>query len=168
MDTRSETTLEQVYPALRALIEAGAAVCEAQGIYLCVFQGLRSAAYQNNLYALGRTLPDHEGNCPGIHATNAKAGQSMHNYGLAVDVVPYLDGQGGNLNWESSTPEFQAMITALKAEGLVYGGDWVHFRADDDHFQMPGIPPSPDAEMIADYTSGLSTVWTNVGAGKYA
>jgi peptidoglycan L-alanyl-D-glutamate endopeptidase CwlK len=42
--------------------------------------GYRSKKEQNELYAQGRSKP-------GQVVTNAKAGQSYHNYGLAVDFV---------------------------------------------------------------------------------
>ncbi len=145
MDARSEQTLALVVPALKAAVEAAAAALEAQGTFLCVYQGLRTAAQQNALYAQGRTAPGHI-------VTNAKAGQSNHNYGLAVDVVPYLSGDGGELNWNVSSPQFQAMVMELKAQGLEYGGDWVNFP-DNDHFQIAGIPASPTAAMQAYFAS---------------
>lgn len=45
-----------------------------------VTEGYRSGARQDQLYAQGRTRP-------GEIVTNAKAGQSAHNYGLAVDIT---------------------------------------------------------------------------------
>jgi peptidoglycan L-alanyl-D-glutamate endopeptidase CwlK len=48
---------------------------------------LRTIKEQNDLYALGRTkLFDANGKRLGI-VTNAKGGQSYHNYGLAFDIV---------------------------------------------------------------------------------
>jgi hypothetical protein len=93
----------------------------------------------------------------------------MHNYGLAVDVVPYLSGSSGPLNWNPHTDQFQAMVAALKGQGLVWGGDWQHL-ADYDHFQMPTVPTSPTPVMLADYGDGtdLGQIWENAGNGKYA
>lgn len=48
--------------------------------------GYRSIAEQNNLYASGRTRK-------GRIVTNAKGGQSYHNYGLALDFVPIVNGK---------------------------------------------------------------------------
>lgn len=164
MDARSEAQLATVSPALATKVRAAAGSLAALGTYLLVVSGLRTAAEQDALYAQGRTTPGHI-------VTNAKAGQSMHNYGLAVDVVPYLSGDGGALNWNVSTPQYQAMVTALKAQDLAWGGDWVHFK-DEDHFQMPSVPANPSEAMIADYGSGdataLEAIWTNVDEGKYA
>ncbi|WP_309244896.1 M15 family metallopeptidase [Bacillus sp. WMMC1349] len=54
-----------------------------ENIYVQMTSGYRSFAEQNKLYAKGRTAS-------GKIVTNAKAGQSNHNYGLAVDYVLYL------------------------------------------------------------------------------
>lgn len=159
MDPRSESVLATVSPALASLVRQAQSALTPQGVNMCVYQGLRTADQQNALYAQGRTLS-------GPIVTNAKAGYSNHNYGLAVDVVPYVQGTSGALNWDVSSTPFQAMVTALKTQGLVYGGDWVHFP-DNDHFQMPTIPPSPSPAMVADFSSGLSTVWDNAADGKY-
>jgi len=163
MDQRSEAQLATVSPDFAALVRNAADALAASGTYLLVVSGLRTAAEQNALYAQGRTAPGHI-------VTNARAGFSMHNYGLAVDVVPYLSGQTGALNWNVSTPQYQAMVAALKAQGLVWGGDWKSL-ADYDHFQMPKLPNSPTAAMRADYGSGdtaaLSNIWTKVDSGTY-
>ena len=164
LDKRSVKVLASVSPVLAAKIRAASDALNAKGTFLCVVSGLRTAQEQNDLYAQGRTTPGHK-------VTNAKAGFSMHNYGLAVDVVPYLSGEGGNLNWKEETPQFQAMIKVLKAQGLVWGGDWVSFH-DGDHFQLPGVPDSPTAAMRKDYGGGnptsLSAIWTKVADGTYA
>ena len=51
------------------------------GINPYIYEGFRSRARQDELYAIGRTAP-------GKIVTQAKAGQSFHNYGLAFDWVP--------------------------------------------------------------------------------
>jgi peptidoglycan LD-endopeptidase CwlK len=164
MDARSETALATVNPTFADLVRAAATSLEAQGTYLLVVSGLRTAAEQDALYAQGRTTPGHI-------VTNAKAGQSMHNYGLAADIVPYLSGPTGALNWTPSTPQYQAMVDALKAQGLAWGGDWIHFK-DEDHFQLADIPANPSAAMEADYGAGddaaLQAVWANADDGKYS
>jgi peptidoglycan LD-endopeptidase CwlK len=48
-----------------------------------LFMGLRSFEDQDELYAQGRTKP-------GNIVTNARGGDSLHNYGLAADFV--IDG----------------------------------------------------------------------------
>lgn len=164
MNARSEAALATVSPVLAGKVRDAAADLENAGTHLLVVSGLRTAAQQDALFAQGRTAPGHI-------VTNAAAGHSMHNYGLAVDVVPYISGESGDLNWRPQTPQFAAMVTALKAQGLAWGGDWVHFK-DEDHFQLSNVPANPSAAMISDYGPGdeaaLKAIWANTDAGKYA
>jgi peptidoglycan LD-endopeptidase CwlK len=166
MNERSESNLGTVNPILADKVQAAAAMLEPSGIYLLVVSGLRTADEQNALYAIGRTV-----DLDKDKVTNARAGESMHNYGLAVDVAPYTSGQTGAINWDEKTAQFQSMVTALKAQGLAWGGDWDHFK-DYDHFQMASVPASPSDAMVGDYGAGdaaaLQAVWTNVDDGKYA
>ncbi len=63
---------------------------------------LRTIEEQNQLYAQGRTkLFDSKGKRLGI-VTNAKGGQSYHNYGLAIDIVLLVD-KDGNGTYESAS-----------------------------------------------------------------
>ncbi|EMY4489167.1 M15 family metallopeptidase [Listeria monocytogenes] len=98
-----------------------------KGIYLCVAQGYRSSAEQNALYTQGRTKP-------GAVATNAKGGQSNHNYGVAVDLCLYTS-DGKNVIWESTTSRWKTVVSAMKAEGFEWGGDWKSFK-DYPHFEL--------------------------------
>jgi len=164
MDQRSEAALSNVCPDFATKVRAASDALNAEGTFILVVSGLRTAAEQNALYAQGRTTP-------GKIVTNAKAGQSMHNYGLAADIVPYLTGIGGQLNWNSSTPQFQHMVAALKAQNLEWGGDWKGSLGDFDHFQLTQLPASPTATMEADYGSGptdLTAIWDKATSGAYS
>ena len=139
-DVVSNERLALVHPALAAKVNAAATVS-----YFRVAQGVRTYAEQN-------ALP---------HAvTNAKGGYSWHNFGMAVDCFPFINGFTGPLEMNNhASPVFQAMIAALKAQGLAWGGDWQHFK-DYPHFQLAGIPVSPtDADRAAYASGGLQTVW---------
>lgn len=57
-----------------------------------LFMGLRDFETQDELYAQGRTMP-------GKIVTNAKGGDSWHNYGLAADYVLDLNGDKPGLMW---------------------------------------------------------------------
>ena len=63
-------------------------------IKLRVTQGLRTFPEQQALYNQGRTSP-------GKKVTNAKPGQSYHNYGLAIDVVR-MDGDKPDWGYDLS------------------------------------------------------------------
>lgn len=81
--------IQLLHPLLRD--EAGLIydeICERlNGRVMCRFSHtLRTISEQNELYAQGRTKP-------GKVVTFAKGGQSMHNYGLAIDIVLIIDGK---------------------------------------------------------------------------
>lgn len=88
---------------------------------------LRDGEAQDELYARGRTKP-------GPVVTNAKAGESAHNYGLALDIVPLVAGKP---LWDSSDPIWQELGRLGKECGFEWAGDWRTFR-EYPHFQMVG------------------------------
>lgn len=97
----------------------------AEGIYVQVTQGFRSIEEQNELYAQGRTKP-------GKIVTNAKGGQSIHNYGLAFDIV--ILNNDGSLNWNTSDKRWRRVGQIGQSIGLEWGGTWKTFK-DYPHFQ---------------------------------
>jgi peptidoglycan L-alanyl-D-glutamate endopeptidase CwlK len=87
-----------------------------------IVQGYRSIEEQNRLYAQGRTTT-------GSVVTNAKGGQSFHNYGVAVDMVFVKEG------WNATESLWQLLGKVGKAQGFEWGGDWTGF-VDRPHFEM--------------------------------
>lgn len=73
--------LATLQPAFSKRCRAWLDECRAAGLNLYVYEGRRSCERQRELYAQGRTQP-------GRKVTNAGPGQSMHQYGLAIDFVP--------------------------------------------------------------------------------
>lgn len=102
------------------------AECERQGQSIVVTQTLRTDQEQNDLYAQGRTKP-------GKVVTNAKAGQSIHNYGLAFDIA--CRDKDGKIQWNDEEP-YKAVGAIGEGLGLEWGGNW-KFR-DLPHFQWTG------------------------------
>jgi peptidoglycan L-alanyl-D-glutamate endopeptidase CwlK len=99
------------------------AFAQAEGIELLITSTLRTFEEQAELYARGRTTP-------GKRVTNAKPGESWHNFGLAFDVVPLINGKAV---WDSP---FWERIGALgKQVDLVWGGDFRSFK-DRPHFEF--------------------------------
>ena len=95
-----------------------------------VTSGYRSPDEQTALYAEGR---DNQGNIvtPSAVVTNAKAGQSAHNAGLAVDVTLVKDGKD---DWDVRDPDWQRMIAAVRAApDLHSGADFP--TPDTDHIE---------------------------------
>ena len=93
-----------------------------QGIELRVISAHRNCEEQNRLYAKGRTLP-------GKIVTNAKCGQSAHNYRRAVDVVEFRNGVP---IWEN--PNWEIIGRLGESLGLQWGGRWKSIK-DKPHFQ---------------------------------
>lgn len=141
-----------------------------KGIYVGIAQGYRSIAEQNELYSHGRYAPNK--NLPVV--TNAKGGQSNHNYGCAVDLFIYSADGKTVKSWAPSTE----VIKAMKAQGFKWGGDWKSFP-DKPHFELydwvNGERPKNDGNAKP---AGKSNFFTNApkavvitkaeGAGSYS
>ena len=69
--------------------------------------------------------------------TNAKGGQSIHNYGLAFDIVILFDkdnnGTFETASWNQDR-YFMEVVIFFKQKGWEWGGDWKSFK-DAPHFQ---------------------------------
>ena len=151
-DAVSEQHLALVHPVLAAKVRVAASGLAVMGTYFRVAQGLRTYDQQDALYAQGRTAPGHI-------VTNARGGWSNHNFGCAVDCYPFLSGPTGDLNWNPATPQFAAMVKALKDQGLAWGGDW-HTIIDNPHFQLEQVPATPtNQDRVAFADGGLKAVW---------
>ena len=122
-DLKSETKIMQLHPAAREAARKFLNSAEAAGFKLRVTSSYRDYAEQNKLYAQGRTSP-------GAIVTNAKGGQSYHNFGLALDVVPLVAGVP---DWQTS--QWPQIAAIGKAAGFAWGGDFKSF-IDKPHFQL--------------------------------
>jgi peptidoglycan L-alanyl-D-glutamate endopeptidase CwlK len=116
MDLITLERIKLLHPALRE--EAGriyADICRAMPAnVVCRFtHTLRTNAEQDALYAIGRTAP-------GKVVTNAKGGQSFHNYGLAVDFVLIINGQ---VSW-AVDKNWLAVIAIFESYGWESGYYW--------------------------------------------
>jgi peptidoglycan L-alanyl-D-glutamate endopeptidase CwlK len=74
-----------LHPGLLEVMERVLTSLSNDGIPFKVYSGLRTFEQQDELYAQGRTTGTAGS---GAIVTKAKGGQSMHNYGLAVDLAP--------------------------------------------------------------------------------
>lgn len=98
---------------------------------------MRTFQQQDELYAQGRTtLFDRQGKRLGI-VTNAKGGQSFHNYGLALDIV-LIDNVSAYWNVVKdfdgdAVPDWMEIVRIFKENGWEWGGDFS--RPDAPHFQ---------------------------------
>ena len=120
-------SLDDLLPPVKKRVEAFIAAAKRHGIDLLVTSTYRDNESQNALYAQGRTIP-------GKIVTNAKAGQSWHNYRCAVDVVPIVAGKP---RWDVKDAVWQAIGKLGKEAGLEWAGDWKRFK-EYPHFQYTG------------------------------
>ena len=101
-----------------------------EGIDILVTSTYRDLESQAALYAQGRTAP-------GKRVTNAKPGQSYHNWRVAFDVVPLRDGKAV-WNTTGADGKLWERIGQLgEAVGLEWAGRWKTFR-EYAHFQYTG------------------------------
>lgn len=96
-----------------------------------IVQGYRTIQEQNELYAQGRTKT-------GKKVTNAKGGQSYHNYGLAIDFALLIDDK--QISWDikkdwdgDMISDWMEVVSVFKKAGWEWGGQW-KFQ-DNPHFQ---------------------------------
>ena len=123
-DAKTDAKIQTLHPSLRAKASQFVNAVEKRlGKRIKVTDGLRTFAEQNKLYAQGRTTA-------GKKVTNAKGGQSYHNYGLAFDC--YLT-EGGKVTFKKAVNSEIAKIG--KDLGLEWGGEWKTLK-DMPHFQL--------------------------------
>ncbi|TGB05435.1 M15 family peptidase [Halobacillus salinus] len=106
---------------------------EKKGIDVVITEGHRTEERQNELYERGRSTD-------GRVVTNAKAGESYHNYGLAIDFA--LRTSKGDVVWDTERDgngngksDWMEVVAIAKDMGFEWGGDWVSFK-DYPHLQM--------------------------------
>ncbi|MEW7279730.1 M15 family metallopeptidase [Aquimarina sp. 2201CG1-2-11] len=122
-DIYTDRRINTLHPKIRAKAKEFIIRAEKElGIKLRVTSGFRTWEEQTELYNKGRISP-------GKRVTNAKAGQSYHNYGLALDVVEIKNGKA---IWNN--PNWKRIADIGKSLGFEWGGDWKFI--DKPHFQM--------------------------------
>lgn len=139
-DQKTLERIQTIHPKLRTeLGEIYDEIVETlSGRAICRFAyTTRTFAEQDALYAQGRTKP-------GKKVTNAKGGQSYHNFSLAVDIVLLWDKDGNGTFetpvWDTKTDfdgdkisDWSEVVAIFKRYGWEWGGDWRF--VDAPHFQ---------------------------------
>lgn len=109
--------LKDLLPVVAAKCSAFISTCKAQGIDVIITSTLRDKESQDALYAQGRTTS-------GSIVTNAKGGQSFHNYACAFDFVPIVNGKA---MW-NDTALFAKCGEIAESVGLEWAGRWKSFK----------------------------------------
>lgn len=138
MDTITLQRIGKLHPSVRNEVEQIINECNKNltgRAQVRIAQGLRTFAEQDEIYAQGRTTP-------GKKVTNAKGGQSIHNYGLAVDIVLIIDGKTASWDtakdWDNDkVADWYECVKIFAKYGWDWGGNWKTFK-DLPHFEKKG------------------------------
>jgi peptidoglycan L-alanyl-D-glutamate endopeptidase CwlK len=147
IDDRSAKTIStlhpKVQPVMRDFLIEAKKYFQEKGVEVKAISGNRTWAEQDALYAKGRTAP-------GPKVTNAKGGQSNHNFGLAIDLGLFANGK-----YLQDSP-FYAHIGRIveKFPALEWGGGWKF--VDEPHVQYR--VPYTMAQLRERVTSGKAIV----------
>ena len=120
-------SLTDLHPKVAALCSEFLNRCKEKGIDVIITSTYRDAESQNALYAQGRTTQ-------GKIVTNAKAGQSYHNWRVAFDFCPIINGK---CQWDNK--DLFAECGRIGEEvGLEWAGRWAGKFKETAHFQYTG------------------------------
>ncbi len=103
-------------------------LCENLGVAWQPYYGFRSTKEQDALYAEGRTAPGHV-------VTDARGGESPHNYGCGTDWTIWTP-EGKPVWMQPKDPRWAEYIDAIKKAGLFWGGDFKGHFQDIDHNEL--------------------------------
>lgn len=135
VDSKSESNIITLIPQAQIAARKFLTILTGAGKDVRILSGTRTYAEQDALYRQGRngnTLPK---------VTNAKGGQSNHNFGLAWDIGLFENGK--YIGTDSKYKPLAAMVLPQLTE-LEWGGNWISFK-DFPHYQLKSV-----SEMVAD------------------
>lgn len=153
MDNITKTRIEKLHPIIRDEVSKIISECDSEltgRAKIRITQGLRTFEDQAQLYAIGRTKP-------GKKVTNAKPGQSIHNYGLAVDICLMINGKTASWDtakdWDNDQiADWYECVKIFAKCGWDWGGNWKNFK-DLTHFEKKSIKTK---------TSEIKLTWRNL------
>lgn len=147
-DTISIQRAANLHPAIRQEVQDGITHVETYLLpdtkCIRIVQGIRTIEYQNGLFNQAHDGIDNDGDGridePDEHVTNAKGGQSYHNYGLAFDFCILFKNDKGVFIYKEKESwivdeDFKKVIAYFKSLGYVAGIDWPKPKTDSPHLQ---------------------------------
>lgn len=156
-DKRTETAIgSMLVPTQRAarkFMTASPSAGLSDGLVVRLISGTRTFQQQDALFAQGRTAS-------GKIVTNARGGQSNHNFGIAWDVGiftsggAYIDDLAEKKKMTSAAveAEYKKLGPVGRNLGLFWGGDW--HKPDRPHFQL--LDNDRLADLRQRFLNGLS------------
>jgi len=138
MEQLSIYRINHLHPKLRkAALDAYVEAVKATpiGVHPFITNTFRTFEEQSAKYAIGRTVVNPNGRKSaakplGNTITDAKAGQSYHNYGLALDFDIEINGVE---EWDVDK-NWMIVVNCFKKHGFTWGGDWSGFK-DTPHLE---------------------------------
>jgi peptidoglycan LD-endopeptidase CwlK len=128
-DSRTETKLRGLLPKAQEAARIFLGKVRNAGLDARIISGTRTYAEQDALFRQGRF-----GN-PGPKVTNARGGQSNHNFCIAWDIGLFQNGK-----YLPDSPLYKKAAETGLVDGLEWGGNWTTFK-DLPHYQLPtGLP----------------------------
>jgi len=109
--------INQLSPNVASLCSQFIAKCKEQNIDVIITSTYRDYESQNAIYMQGRTTA-------GSMVTNAKGGQSYHNFRVAFDFCPIVNGKA---QWKD-TATFAKCGVIAESLGLEWAGRWLRFK----------------------------------------
>jgi len=103
--------IESLHPDVKTKVKRLMRRMQTLKMPVTLSEGYRSFKKQNDYYAKGRTKA-------GKKITNAKGGQSYHQYGLAADLISKKYG------WKPPQNFWETLGIEAKKLGFEWGGDW--------------------------------------------
>ncbi len=125
--TRFNVNWAIVYPPLMIMYRQAILACAAQGRDYYATCGTRTWDEQTTLYLQGRQSP-------GQIVTNARAGSSAHNYGIAIDSTFDKDAKMPGLQPSWLVSDYEAMAISGRKYSLDAGYFWP--MVDGPHMQL--------------------------------
>jgi len=139
---RAKEISPELYSELSLIIKESNKALTGRAILRLAYV-FRSFIEQTFIYAQGRTRP-------GLIVTNAKAGQSIHNYRYAVDIVLLKDTNGDGTfetaSWETNVDfdgDGKADWMEIVAIFQKYGWQWGLINKKGQRYDLPHFQKSP-------------------------
>jgi len=133
----SKKNIEGIHPDIKLAVEEAIKITK-QDFMILSTGGVRTDEQQANLYARGRTVR-------GTKVTWTK--NSMHQYGLAVDLVAYVNGRP---NWEDKyyAEIAKAMKTVIRKRKLPIDWGYDLWKKDKAHWQITKLEDKDAREVF--------------------
>ena len=125
LDARSESNLRLLHPKAQEAARIFIRKVRGAGIDARILSGTRTYAEQNALFRKGRFGNKEK------KVTNARGGQSNHNFGIAWDIGIFQNGK-----YLGDSPLYKTAAEVGLFDGLEWGGNWTSLK-DLPHYQLP-------------------------------